>query len=189
MAYQGMRKLTAIAMLALAIAGVPRGAGAGPGEAAGGQRSAKSPGPDLGRADFVVLIWYRRNDPLGTFRYQTYDVRKGEYTGAVDDWITMMREKYPAYLLHVQKVELARERGATENLKVGSVIHRELLSAAAQAGVFLDAPMRISPGPSATQSQVSQSARPVMPGGGDRSYLNPSGPLFPVPMPYPRPHP
>ena len=146
MAHQGMRKLTAIAMVTLAMVAVPRGAGAGPGEAAGGQRSAKTPGPDLGRADFVVLIWYRRNDPLGTFQYQTYDVRKGEYTAAVDDWIKLMREKYPAYLVHVQKVELARERGATENLKVGSVIHRELLTAAAAGRRFPRCPDADQPG-------------------------------------------
>ncbi len=168
------------------LATLPRIARAGPGEAGGGHRSV---GRGPVRADFVVLIWYRRNDPLGTFKYQSYDVRKGEYTGAVDEWITLMRQKHPAYLVLVRSVNLSRERGATEPLKVGSVIHRELLIAAAESGVILGAPMQISAGPSAAGGRAARSNPPAMPGRGDRSYLNPSSPSFPVPVPYPRPHP
>ena len=65
-------------------------------------------------------------------------MRKGEYTPAVEDWVRNTRTKYPSYRVPVRAVDLSRERGGrTEKLKVGSVIHRELLIAAAQAGVFL----------------------------------------------------
>src|SRR5262249_54571446 len=86
----------AVLLLTTAIlTAAPGGAGAGPGEAGRGPRSAVEGRPDLAGIDYVVLIWYRRDDPLGTFQYQSYDVRTGEYTPAVDDWLKEMREKYP----------------------------------------------------------------------------------------------
>ena len=155
----------------------------GPGEAAGGARAGQAAKLRPSRGDFVVLVWYRRNDPLGTFQYQVYDVRKGEYTGAVDDWVNEIRTKYPAYLVLVRPVDLSREAGRTEQLKVGSVIHRELLIAAAAAGVFVGEPLKISPGPSYT-SQGRAPAVNRMPAP-DRSFLNPppTVPFYPV---YPR---
>ena len=54
---------------------------------------------------------------------------------------------------------LDRVRGATEKLKVGSVIHRELLIAAAQSGVVLGAPLRIGPGPSPRNARPRGPAR------------------------------
>jgi hypothetical protein len=161
----------------------------GPGEAASGRR----PGPPVKAfpkgTDYVVLVWYRRDDPLGTFEHHYYDVRKGEYTPAVDDWLALMRTKYPGYLVVVRPVDLSRERGETEKLKVGSVIYRELMIAAARSGVVVGGPITIGPGPYAGQKRPSGVTRLPAVGGGDRTYLNPPGPSFPVPMPYPRPHP
>ena len=57
---------------------------------------------------------------------KVYDVRKGQYTPAVDAWIRALRTKYPAYDITSREVDLAREQGETESLKVGSVIKREL---------------------------------------------------------------
>ena len=175
---------------ALAMAAAPRGADAGPGEAGGGHRSARTSGPALGRADFVVLIWYRRNDPLGTFQYQTYDVRKGEYTGAVDDWIKLMREKHPSYLVRVhdgRSGSRARRHRAAQG-RVGdpsraadgrrAIRRLPRCTDADRPGAVRDS----RPG-------LANQLGPRCPAGGDRSYLNPSGPSFPVPMPYPRPHP
>ena len=73
--------------------------------------------------DVKIAVWYRRDRPLDTFKYQVYDLRKGEYTRAVDDWLTFLRTRYPAYQVHIRDVVLAREKGATEALRVGSVIH------------------------------------------------------------------
>jgi hypothetical protein len=189
MTYRGMLELAAVAMVAaLTVAATPRDTAAGPGEAGGVRRPAAGRG--AARADFVVLIWYRRADALGTFQYQTYDVRKDEYTGAVDDWIKLMREKHPAYLVRVRAVDLRRERGETETLKVGSVIYRELLIAAAESGVVLGAPMQIGPGPYAAQRPSSRArVWTETPGAGGIRDLNPVGGTSPFPFPYMRPRP
>jgi hypothetical protein len=175
--------------LVLAILGASSVAARGPGEAAGGPRPGQAAKTPSGRADFKVVVWYRRNDPLASFQYQVYDVRKGEYTEAVEAWTRDIPTKYPAYLVVVRPVDLSRVPGATEKLKVGSVIHRELLIAAASAGVILGEPLRVSPGPYAGPSRVSAANRPPVPLQPDRSFLNPSPTTFPVPIPFPRPHP
>jgi hypothetical protein len=153
------------------------------------QRSAERP-------DFKVLVWYRRNDPLGTFQYEVYDVRKGEYTAAVDAWVRNIESCYPAYLVVVRGVDLKRERGETEKLKVGSVIKRELMVAAGMSGVFLDSRPSVGAGPGSGASRAPGPAasmgslnRPLGSAGIDRSYLNPLPTPFPVPVPFPRPHP
>jgi hypothetical protein len=171
--------------LVLAISGAPRAAALGPGEAAGGPRSGRAARSLPSRADYVVLVWYRRSDPLGTFQDQVYDVRKGEYSEAVDSWIKEIRTKYPAYQVLVRTVDLSRERGETEKLKVGSVIYRELMMAAAQSGVVLGAPLSISPGPYAGPSQAPRIHRMPAP---DRSFLNPSPNSLSLPV-YPRTRP
>ena len=51
--------------------------------------------PTSPRADYKVVIWYRQDRPLDTFKYQIYDVRKGEYTPAVDAWLELMRIEAP----------------------------------------------------------------------------------------------
>ena len=92
--------------------------------------------PDLLRkADFRVLVWYRRNDPLGTFKYEAYDLRRTQNLRGIDAWLTEMQMKHPAYVVIVRDVDLKRERGQTESLKVGSVIQRELMIAAGLAGL------------------------------------------------------
>ncbi|MGO9467863.1 MAG: hypothetical protein ACLQIB_03785 [Isosphaeraceae bacterium] len=148
------------------------------------------------RSDFNVLVWYRRDDPLGTFKYEVYDVRKGEYTAAVDAWVRNIETKYPAYLVVVRGVDLKREHGETEKLKVGSVIKHELMAAAGMSGVFLDGGASLSPGPGPGVNRAPRPAasmgslnRPLGAAGTDRSYLNPLPTPFPVPVPYPRPHP
>src|SRR5437016_4123991 len=135
--------MLSLIILVLTILGAPRAVAFGPGEAAGGPRAVQAAKPMPSRAEFVVLVWYRRNDPLGTFQYQVYDVRKGEYTAAVVAWVRDIRTKYPAYLVLVRTVDLSRESGSTEKLKVGSVIHRELLIAAAASGVLVGETLQI----------------------------------------------
>lgn len=155
-------------------------------------------GSPAAKVDYKVVVWYRKSDPIDTFEYQTYDVRKNEYTPAVDEWVEMMRTRYPNYEVVVRDVDISRETGPTETRKVGSVIYRELLSAAAAQGVFvgpeapplnlpklperpkfLDAPI-LSPGP-----YPGYGYSPILP----MFYQNPLPAGFPVPMPYPRPHP
>jgi hypothetical protein len=171
--------------LAIAFSTAVRPAHAGPGEAGRGRQTS---GLDLAGVDYVVLVWYRGDDALATFQHQTYDVRIGEYTGAVDDWLAMMRSRHPRYVVRALRVDLNRERGATEQLKVGSVIHRELLLAAAQSGVVPGAPMSISPGPYASRRPAPRmNLRSEMPGAGGATDINPVGRTTPFPIPYPRP--
>ena len=92
-------------------------------------------------------------------------------------------------------MNLEDEQGDTEMLKVGAVVKRELMAAAALEGVVVghgvpgyraadDRPRTTLPAP------VSPS-RPALPGStlNRSSYLNPPGAGFPFPVPYPRPHP
>ncbi|MDG3007045.1 hypothetical protein [Paludisphaera mucosa] len=148
------------------------------------------------RADFQVVAWFRRDQPIATFQYQVYDVRKGDFTPAVEAWVGMMRREYPAYEVVVRAVDLAREQGPTEARKVGAVVHRELLAAAAAEGIFLG-------GAVSARSVVAREPLNVRlaPIGGPRGPYrdlqgspaafrqNPAPAGFPVPMPYPRPHP
>ncbi|MGC8644080.1 MAG: hypothetical protein ACP5XB_29825 [Isosphaeraceae bacterium] len=142
-------------------------------------------------ADLKVAIWYRRDRPLDTFKYQVYDLRKGEYTAAVEEWLALMQSKYTTYVVAIRDVDLAHEKGETEKLKVGSVVKRDLLAAAAIEGVFLGEPARPVP-PRAglpPRSELPGQAARFHPGSSGPINLNPPRPSFPVPMPYPRPHP
>jgi hypothetical protein len=95
-----------------------------------------------------------------------------------------MRSKHTGYVVAVRDVDLAREKGETDMLKVGAVIRRDLLAAAAMEGVFLGQPLARSPA-----SRPEPQGRPSMPrpGASGAPVLNPPGPSFPFPMPYPRP--
>ncbi len=106
------------------VAGAPKAAVAfGPGEAAAKSQAASSgERPAGGNAEVKVLVWYRRADPLATFKYQVYDLRKGDYTRAVDAWIKDVQAKYPAYIAFIRDVDLSVEKGKSDSLKVGSVI-------------------------------------------------------------------
>ncbi len=166
---------------ALLVAALPwpiRAVACGPGEAAGRPRA-----PHI---DFKVLVWYRLDDPLGTFKYQAYDLRKGQYTSAVNAWVKETRARFPAYVVIVREVDLEREKGQTEQLKVGTVIKRELAVAAGAAGVLLGGPVHVGAGPQTTGSQPStRTGRIPGVGSQDRDYVNSSPPNFPVPVPYP----
>ena len=88
-------------------------------------------------------------------------------------------------------VDLEREHGANEKLKVGAVIQRELLLAAARSGVVVGAPpMRIGRGPDSGPHRVSpRNSLMETPGTGGSTNINPVTPRMPFPYPYPRPHP
>ena len=166
-------------------------AGIGPGEAAARSHPAV---PDEGQrivhADFKVVFWYRRADPLASFNYQVYDVRNGEYTPAVEVWMKNVQSKYTAYTAFTRDVDLSVEKGQSDSLKVGSVIKRELTVAAALSGVILGSPINSRGRPfESLQNSPATGNRQTGPFSTDRSFLNASPAPFPVPMPYPRPHP
>jgi hypothetical protein len=134
--------------------------------------------------DVRIVFWYDRKRPLETFHHQVYNLRKHEYTPAVERWFKRMREQYEGYDAYSRDIVLEREHGDTEKHKIGSAIVREFLivgsaygydfggfSAAGVTG-FHPTPLRPLP-------RVGIS--PFIP-------VAPSVP-FPVPYPYPRPHP
>ena len=107
--------LTIAAALALAPS-------AGRGQAAGD--------PPARAPDFKVVFWLDRQ---GAWRHQVYDVRKGQYTRAVADWVhERNRIRYDASgfahlggLATVRQVFLDREPGMTEREKLLAAIRRE----------------------------------------------------------------
>jgi hypothetical protein len=176
--------MTALVMLSLISRSAP-GEPFGPGEAA--QRSNASQ-----RADFKVVVWYRQSDPLGTFKFEIYDVRKGEYTAEVDAWIKDVRARFPSHYVALRDVDLTREKGATDLLKVGKVIDREVAVAASRAGVVIG-PGRIDSrpvgygvfggGPTASSSSNSGLSRSRTSVGVNRDYLKSSTSPSPIPVP------
>ena len=171
-----------------------------PGAANGALGPAKAAARQVSRllgtsADFKVAIWYRESDPIATFKYEIYDLRKGQYTPKVDEWFKEVRTKYPGYFVTIRDVYLNREQGDTEFLKVGSVINRDLVVAAALAGIDLEAGpgVRLSPfiGFGQGPEGVNLGGGPTLnrlPGsiGSDRSFLTrPGSSMYPVPVPIP----
>ncbi len=183
------RKITLVLALAASLTAIPR-LDAGPGEAGRGRRSSRTTDPFLAHADYVVVVWYRLDDPLDTFRYQSYNVQKREYTPAVDAWLDLLHQRFPHYEARALPVVLDLEKGATEKIKVGSVIRRELLLAAARSGVILGGPFSTRPSlDTQTFRPFPSSKLPETPGAGGSTSINPVTPPMPFPMPYVRPHP
>jgi hypothetical protein len=163
----------------------------GPGEAAARSSSRPAGQRVAQHADFKVAVWYRKTDSLGTFKYQIYDVSKGEYTAKVDEWAKDVQSKYPGYYVAVRDVDLTREKGETDMLKVGSVIDRELTVAASFAGIDYRPGRRSEYDPffglgAGRQSTTTNRAPGLSQSPSrDRDYLTPNPTPFPVPVPYP----
>jgi hypothetical protein len=189
MSFRSFRMVTLL--IGMVICNRAIGAEFGPGEAAARLNSPSSNfEPEPGHADFKVLIWYRRADPLATFKYQVYDLRMGEFTPAAAAWIKSVNANYPAYTAFPRDVYLSAENGKTDALKVGSVLKRELTVAAALSGVILGSPINSVARPFESIRNSSASInRQTGSMSNDRSFLNTSPAPFPVPVPYPRPHP
>jgi hypothetical protein len=146
--------------------------------------------------DFKLVIWFDESRPLETFRYQAYDLRKNEYNKAVEDWLKMIQSRYPGYQAYARNVYLAREKGDTDALKLGSAIADDLrVTASYFGGVDLSGPPRLDGGGrlgSLGSLRPLTAPQPIGSMGSanfSSPVLSPSPPLFPVPMPYPRPHP
>lgn len=155
------------------------------------RKTVASPSPD-----FKVVIWYHRSDPLETFRHQVYDVRKGEYTAQVDEWLEKIRKEYPHYRAYVKEVSLKRgaEPGSPTDA-VASAIVAELMAVAGptrRIGVRLPDQFYVGSTPAYQSGAPARAARsvPLVPGGfGAPGSYAPPAYTFPNPFPYPRPHP
>ncbi len=188
MSHHGLHTLV---LLAICVTPARTEGSFGPGEAAARSSSRPAGQRVAQHADFKVAVWYRKKDSLGTFKYQIYDVRKGEYTAKVDEWAKDVQTKYPGYYVVVRDVDLTREKGETDMLKVGSVIDRELTVAASFAGIDYRPGRRSEYSPffglgAGDQRTATNRVGGLIPSTGrDRDYLTPTSMPFPVPVPYP----
>ena len=181
-------------MLPLMIAGLTLMLGQqAPAQAANPSSASGARQPAATKGDYKIAFWFRREKPLESFQYQAYDLRKGEYTREVDDWLAVMQSKFPGYVAFVRDVDLAHVKGETEPLKVGAIVQEELWAAAAREGIFLNPQARITSGRSQVPITRIERRFPLVPtqplGSSGFTNLGPPEPSFPVPMPYPRPHP
>ncbi|HEV3165660.1 MAG TPA: hypothetical protein VGZ22_16655 [Isosphaeraceae bacterium] len=174
--------------------------------------AAASPSSRAVSADYMLVFWFDRKDPIKTFHFQAYDIRKGQYDQRVKDWLAMMAADYPSYDAYSRRLELAKEKGRTEKEKVASAVMRELLVTASYAGVPVEG--LIAPGYSGTmagtlstndsrgyrytRSYGSPSSLPGIhplpsmspsPGAGGLGGSSGSSYTSPFPYPYVRPHP
>jgi hypothetical protein len=140
------------------------------------------PALHAGGADVRLVFWFDRARPLDTFKFQAYDLRRKEFTPDVDRWLAVMKKDFPGYDAYTRDVDLAGERGETDNLKVGSAVLREFLVLGGRygydfGGYDYQAPARPVP----FHSLPRVGTRPAYTGVPSASY--------PFPVPYPRPHP
>jgi hypothetical protein len=143
-------------------------------------------------SDYRVVFWYDRARPLDTFKYQAYDLRKGQFTPEVERWLALMKEKYPNYNAYTRDIDLTREQGDTEKHKIGSAIVREFVVLGTAHGYDFAG---VSPGarpplsaPAMTRSEARPSVFRPMPGSSTPLFTPGTSPppTFPVPFPFPR---
>jgi hypothetical protein len=153
--------------------------------------------PPPAKPDFKVVFWFDGT----TLRHRVYDVRKGQYTRAVEDWVRRHGEEIdefgyasPGAMAIIRDIALEDEPGRTEQEKLEAGIARVARTAYAVDPAALS---RLLRGYARDFRSTCGARRPTRPlpdvGPGrweDRSYLdNPQPYPFPVPYPYPRPHP
>jgi hypothetical protein len=153
----------------------------------------QAPTPAKPAPDIRVVFWF---DARGALRHQAYDLRKGEYTKAVDDWVSAVRYDAHGYadpgpMATLRNVRLSEEAGATEPEKLASAIERE-----SRAIVGFDLTrLRLSPTLPNLEARTRRvAAKPIpslVPLGwqADPGRLAPRQASSPFPLPYPRPHP
>jgi hypothetical protein len=157
-----------------------------------------------GKPTFRLVIWYDRRRPFETFHHRAYDLAKGEYTKAVDDWRMLMERSYPGYTVLVR--DRAVTAGDSADKVLAAVADEEELALAKsimQAHGFGDTQRRSnysagyhgfswSPQTTAPRRDSSSLKNAVphsfSPLGAAHPAPSPTY-LFPNPMPYPRPHP
>ena len=138
-------------------------------------------------ADIRIAYWYNRGRPLDTFKFQAYDLRKKEFSPDAEAWLTLMKQKFPAYEAYTRDVDLSREKGETDKLKIGSAITREFIGVGSQYGYSFGVP---SAPDTVASMRAKEPVRPLfLPT--PRYSSRPEGATTssPFPIPYVRPHP
>jgi hypothetical protein len=149
-------------------------------------------GPAKPIADLKIAFWYDRNRPLDTFRYQVYDLAKGEDSPELDRWMKTIRDRFPSYSAYTREFDLSRVHGDTRNHKIGTAIQSEFLAVGTAHGYDFGGYV---PGVDRLPSASPRPFRPFpvrplpTPRGRTPELPGPPSSRFPVPIPYPRPHP
>jgi hypothetical protein len=163
--------------------------------------------PDAGPAPsaagvFKLLMWYDRARPFDSFQYRAYDVERGEYTKAVEDWVALVRREYPHYAVSVRDVTVAPGDPPTTIARVAEdeklALARLILRRYSIGGDFgrfgynsgySGIGTRPGAAPGASPSPFANPIPRAFPPLGAAGTTPPPSYPFPHPMPYPRPHP
>jgi hypothetical protein len=82
--------------------------------------------PAASKGPLKVICWYAKRDPVQTFQYKAYDVSKGQYSPAVDEWLKLVEQRFPDYVAYVRTLDLNPLSSETERQQVAHLIGREL---------------------------------------------------------------
>jgi hypothetical protein len=162
-------------------------------------------------ADYKVAFWYRRADPLSSMRHQVYDLRQGQYTAAVDEWLRTMRTTRPDYDAYVKDFRVDPESGESARKQLATMILGEYLDRGGPNGGYGVRDAQGIYGSGARPAligtpRVGTWAVPALPSEGSTylrgygflsapganrppSYALPPTTTSPFPYPYVRPHP
>jgi hypothetical protein len=88
-----------------------------PSRAAGPADAGPSPPPTA--SVYKLLIWYDRSRPFDSFQYRAYNVTRGQYTKAVDDWMVLVRREFPRYTVAVRELTIAAGDPAKKKNRCG----------------------------------------------------------------------
>ena len=101
---------------------------------------APAPGtaPSAGTPAIKLVIWYDRALPFETFRYRAYDIRKGQYTKAVDNWMALMERSYRGYTVLVRDLQVAEGDSAG---RIAAAVEDERLALARLILTSIDSPV------------------------------------------------
>ena len=108
------------------------------------------------------------------------------------EWINDIRARFPSHYVAMRDVDLTREKGATDLLKVGKVIDREVAIAASRAGIVIGTGRIHSPpvgygvfggAPAAGSNRNSGLSRSRTARGVDRDSLKPNITPLQIPVP------
>jgi hypothetical protein len=146
-------------------------------------------GTPSGPHDYKVAYWFERKNPIDTFQFKIYDVTKGEYSPAVDRWLTTMKTRFPGHAAYV------REYHGTGKELADKVIGELLVIAGPNLGFGIRDTRGLG-GPHELLKPLGEPVRGLTPIDSSlkvhqpsATYLNPVSPPSPFPFPYTRPHP
>jgi hypothetical protein len=163
---------------------------------------AAGPPPPSAPSVYKLVLWYDRTRPFDSFQYRAYNVTRGQYTKAVDDWMALMRRDFPRYTVAVRDLTLpegdpaGKIAAAVEDEKLAlakSILQRYAIGEKRRRSGYDSGYMGVW-APPAAQRKASGTPfeHPIpksFPELGSARMTPSGGYLFPHPWPYPRPHP